>query len=234
MSARRATFVVAVLALVSVAVVGCTGEGDEAAADPAALLADAKTTLDGTSSVHFVLSSADVPDGVTALVGGEGDAARPDGFVGDLDVTIGGVAATVAVVSTGGTLYAQLPFSTGFTETDPSTIGISDPGTLLAADGGVTGLLAAATDPGLLDDIRIGETVVRQVEATLPASAVADVLASADDAGTFTAVFGIDPETSQLLRATITGPFLAVDTPSTYTVDLSDYDVPVEITAPTG
>lgn len=210
----------------------CTGDSEPDAADPAALLDAAQATLDQTSSVHFALSSAELPEGATALVGGEGDAERPDSFEGELDITLGGIAATVAVVSVDGTLYAQLPFSDGFTETDPASIGIADPGTLLGEDGGVTSLLSAASDPVAGEDARIGDTVVRTVESTLPADAVAGALASAEGAGDFDAVFSIDPETTQLLRTVITGEFLVAGTPSTYTVDLSDYDVPVDIDVP--
>lgn len=232
MRLRRDASTLAALPAAVLSLAACSGSGDDT--DPAELLDLTRETLSATESVRFALTSADVPDGTTALLGGEGDAARPDSFAGDLDVTIAGIEATVSVVSVDGTLYAQLPFTDGFTATDPATIGIADPGELLAADGGVTGLLDAATDPMDGGEARIGDTVVRQVEVDIPADAVGDVLAAADDFGTFAAVLGIDPESGQLRRAEITGPFLAADTDSTYTIELSDYDEPVEITAPTG
>jgi lipoprotein LprG len=212
------------------ALVGCSRSGDSA--DPAELLDRSREVLAATDSVHFVLTSSDLPEGAAALRGGEGDAARPDRFAGDLEVTLAGVAATVAVVSIDGTLYAQLPLTSGFAETDPSAIGIADPGTLLAADEGVDGLLAAAEDPSDAGEARVDGTVVRQVEVTIPAAAVADALTAADDAGEFAAVLGVDPATGQLRRAELTGPFLDADTDSTYVIELSDYDEPVEITAP--
>lgn len=222
----------AVLTVTALVVAGCSGSEDSA--DPAELLDLTRETLTATDSVRFALTSEDVPDGATALLGGEGDAARPDSFAGDLDVTISGIAATVSVISVDGTLYAQLPFTEGFTATDPATIGIADPGELLAADSGITSLLAAATDPVDGGESRVGDTVVRQVEVEIPASAVGDVLTAADESGTFSTVLGIDPDTGQLRSAEITGPFLATDVDSVYTIELSDYDEPVEITAPTG
>jgi lipoprotein LprG len=220
----------AAVAVTALLVASCSGGGAEE--DPQVLLDRADETLAATQSVHFVLSSTDVPDGVTAVVAGEGDAARPDSFAGDLDVVLAGVAATVAVVSTGRVLYAQLPFTTGFTETDPAQIGITDPGTLLAeeaADPPILGAATGATDEG---ESRVGDVVVRQVGAIIPASAVGPVLGTADEAADFDALLGIDPETGQLLRAELTGPFLATDTPTSYTIELSDYDAPVEITVP--
>jgi len=229
------------LLVAALTLAGCSGD-ESASAEPspepsvldaAGLLNLSQQTLATTESVHYVLTSSDVPEGVTALLSGEGDAARPDSFAGDLDVVLAGLNATVAVISVGGTLYAQLPFATGYTATDPATIGIADPGELLADDGGINGLLAAATAPSEGAESRVAETVVRQVEVTLPASAVADVLTAADTEGTFTAVLGIDEETGRLLRAELVGPFLAVETDSTYVIELSAYDEPVEITAPT-
>jgi lipoprotein LprG len=212
------------------AAAGCSGS--DGSADPAELLDRSREVLAATESVHFVLTSSGVPDGTTALRGGEGDAARPDRFAGDLEVTVAGVAATVAVVSVDGTLYAQLPFTDGFTETDPATIGIADPGDLLAADSGVDGLLAAAEEPTDAGETRVDGTVVRQVEVTIPASAVAEALTAADGADEFAAVLDVDPATGQLRRAELTGPFLDPDTDSTYVIELSDYDEPVEITPP--
>lgn len=220
------------VAVVALALAGCTGGGDDADLSATDLLAEAKTTLDETTSVHFVLTSEDVPDGGTALLGGEGDAARPDKFEGDLQARLLGAEVTVPVVSTGGTLYAKLPFSPDFTTVDPSQVGISDPGALLAAEGGVTDLLADATDPADAGETRIGEVVARQVTATIPGATVGAILASADDSAAFDATFAVDPDTGQLLQAVISGPFYAADTDSTYTIQLSDYDEPVEITAP--
>jgi lipoprotein LprG len=231
--ARRPVLTAAVmLALAGApALAGCSGS-DGADEDPAEVLDRSREVLAATESVHFVLTSSDIPEGATALRGGEGDAARPDRFAGDLEVTLAGVAATVAVVSIDGTLFAQLPLTTGFTETDPSTLGIADPGALLAPDQGVDGLLAAAENPVDAGEARVDGTVVSQVEVTIPAAAVADALTAADGADGFAAVLGVDPATGQLRRAELTGPFLATDTDSTYVIELSDYDEPVEITAP--
>lgn len=226
-------------ALAALLLTGCTGEPSAAEPSPepsvldaAGLLELSQETLAATGSVHYVLTSSDVPEGVTALLGGEGDAARPDSFAGELDVVLAGLEASVAVISVDGTLYAQLPFATGYSATDPGTIGIADPGELLAEDGGIDLLLGSATVPVEGPEARVAETVVRQVEVALPAAAVADVLTAADAEGEFTATLGIDPETGRLLRAELVGPFLDPAADSTYVIELSAYDEPVEITAP--
>jgi lipoprotein LprG len=211
----------------------CSGGDDGAEGEkPADLVARAGTTLAATDSVHFTVTSADVPDDATALLGGEGDAARPDQFKGDLDVRLFGAEVTVPVVSVGGTLYAKLPFAADYTTVDPGQVGISDPGALLAADGGVTSLLADATDAADAGETRIGEVVAKQVTATIPGATVASVLTTVDPAADFDATFAIDPDTGQLLQAVLSGPFYDAATDSTYTIQLSAFDEPVEITAP--
>ena len=230
MANRPASLTVLTAGTLALAVAGCAGE----TADPAELLAEATTVLADTTSAHFVLTSEGVPEGGAALLGGEGDVVRPDGFAGDLDVALAGASASVEVISVDGVLYAQLPFASGFTETDPALIGIADPGAFLAPDGGVTRLLAEASNPVAEGEERLGETVVQRVAVELPPDVVADVLAAADGADPFEAVLAIDPETAQLRSAAITGEFLGPDVESTYTIELSDYDEPIEISAPTG
>ncbi len=227
---RAAVTAVALLA----ALTACSGSSSSASAPPSAatLLAQARTTLDATSGVHFVLSSLDVPAGVTALTAGEGDAVHPDKFKGTLTVTLLGTTAQVAVVSTGGVVYAKLPFTAGFIKTDPHSFGINDPGTLISPDSGITQLLSAATDAKLGGEARVGTSVVREVTASLPGTVVAKVLTSKDPTKPVLATFSIDEKTSQLRQAKLIGPFFAA-TNSTYTLVLDRYGEQVDISAPT-
>lgn len=69
-------------------VAGCSGGEDNGPADEltaAEALAAAQQQFDSATSAHFVLTSADLPPGRAALVGGEGVAARPPAFQGDLE-----------------------------------------------------------------------------------------------------------------------------------------------------
>ncbi|WP_324276847.1 LppX_LprAFG lipoprotein [Blastococcus brunescens] len=142
---RRTAAPLLALALLAVpALSGCGGDdaGDtESAAD---LLAQAKQTLDEADSAHFVLTSEGAPETGTALVGGEGDIARPAAFEGTLQVLAMGSTLDLAVVSVDGTVYAQLPFTSGFSEVDPAQFGFGDPGELIDADTGISQLLSSA------------------------------------------------------------------------------------------
>ncbi len=220
----------ALAAGVLVALAGCgSSEPEESAGD---LLARAKTTLDETSSLHFVLTSEGAPTTGTALTGGEGDIARPSSFEGTLQVLAAGASLDLAVVSVDGTVYAQLPFTSGFSVVDPAQFGFGDPGALLDPDTGISQLLAEAGSAELGEERRLDGEVVREVTAEIPGDLVEQVLTSADPAQPVQARFSVATESGDLRRAELTGPFYAADQDATFTIELSDRDADVEITAP--
>ncbi len=232
MSMRQTGIRVLAVALLAVPVLtGCGGEAadEESAAD---LLARAKTTLDEASSAHFVLASEGAPESGTVLVGGEGDLARPASFEGTLKVLALGSTLDLQVVSVDGTVYAQLPFTSAFSEVDPAAFGFGDPGALLDPDTGISPLLESAQDATLGEERRVDGDVVREVTAELPGDLVGQILTSADPAQPVQALFSIEAESGELRRAELTGPFFTAGDDATYTVDLSDFGADVEITAP--
>lgn len=228
---RRTTCVVG--ALVALALAGCSGGGGEPEAeDPRTVLALAKSHLDETSSVHVVVTSEGVPPGVTGLRGGEGTAARPAAFEGDLEVSVGGGLVTVAVISLDGTVYAKTPFGPDYAPTDPAQFGLSDPAALLDPDTGVSSLLSAATEPRFGQEARVDGEVVREVSAQIPGEVVEEVLTSADPSTPVDAVFSIASDSGELRGTELTGPFFSADAQSTYTIVLDRYGEPTDITAP--
>ncbi len=229
----------ALAVLAAAALTGCTGDRDAPAAsatpkDAATTLKEARAKLDATSSVHFTLTSGEVPQVPAALLGGDGVAARPDLFKGALDVRIAGVQAKVDVVSSGGTLYAKLPFTTGFSAVDPEQFGLNDPGTFMSPDKGLTRLLGEATGATFGEKSRAGADVVQEVRATIPGAVVAEVLTTTDPTQPVPAVFGVVEGSQELRRATLTGPFFERGTRSTYTLVLDRYGQQVDIRVPTG
>jgi lipoprotein LprG len=221
----------AVALLATPALTGCGGgaSDEESATD---LLARAKTTLDDAGSAHFVLASEGAPESGTVLVGGEGDLARPAAFEGTLEVLALGSTLDLQVVSVDGTVYAQLPFTSGFSEVDPAAFGFGDPGALLDPETGISQLLEKATDATSGEERRVDGEVVREVSAELPGELVEQILTSADPAQPVQALFSIVEDSGELRRAELTGPFFAAGDDATYTVDLSDFGADVEITAP--
>lgn len=224
---------VAVLTLIA----GCGGGEDGGSATASAqraeqLLARAKATIDEAPSAHFTITSADVPAGGTALVGGEGSAARPGKFEGALKVLFAGSTATVDVISADGKVYARFPFSESFSVADPAQFGFADPGRFMDPATGISNLLVRATDPRSIGRTRIGEEVVQQVEATIPGAVVEDLLDSVDPAKPVAATFSIVVKSGQLRRAVVTGPFFAKGVASSFTIVLDRYGEKVDIRAP--
>jgi lipoprotein LprG len=234
MPVRRPAGRLLVLALLAATALTACG-GDDAADTGSAtdLLAHAKHTLDETPSAHFVLSSEGAPEAGTALVGGEGDIARPASFEGTLQVLAAGSTVDLAVVSVDGTVYAQLPFTSGYSIVDPAQFGFGDPGELIDPETGISRLLASAGSAELGEERRVDGEVVREVTAELPGELVEQILTSEDPSRPVQARFSIAEESGELRRAELTGPFFSAGNDATYTLELSDFGADVEITAPT-
>ena len=230
---RRTVAPLLALALFAVpALTACSGDDAPETESAAELLAHAKHTLDEAESVHFVLDSEGAPETGTALVAGEGDIARPAAFEGTLQVLAMGSTLDLAVVSVDGTVYAQLPFSSGFSVVDPAQFGFGDPGALIDPETGISQLLAEAESAELGEERRVDGEVVREVTADLPGDLVEQILTSQDPTRAVRALFSIAEESGELLRAELTGPFFAAEEDATFILELSDFGADVEITAP--
>ena len=229
---RRTAAPLLALALLAVpALTACSGGDDTGSA--ADLLAHAKHTLDETETLHFVLDSEGAPETGTELVGGEGDIARPASFEGTLQVLAMGSTIDLAVVSVDGTVYAQLPFTSGYSVVDPAQFGFGDPGALIDPETGISQLLSEGEDAELGEERRVDGEVVREVTADLPGELVEQILTSEDPSRPVQARFSIAVDSGELLRAELTGPFFSAEDDATYTLELSDFGADVEITAPT-
>jgi lipoprotein LprG len=147
-------------------------------------------------------------------------------------VLVAGNQVEVEVVSVGGTVYAQLPFTSGFTEVDPADFGIGDPAALLDPGAGISQLLALVEEPRLGEERRVDGEVVREVTGRIPGDVVDRLLTSQDPDQPVEARFAIASEDAQLRRAELTGPFFSAEDDATYVVELTDYGADVEITAP--
>ena len=226
---RTGPMLLALVLVAGPALAACTAGSDESAPD---LLARAKTVIDEASSVHFVLESDGAPEAGTGLLGGEGDVLRPASFQGSLRVLASGTSVDVEIISVDDTVYAELPFTDGFTEVDPAEFGVGDPADVLDTEAGISQFLELAESPELGEERRIGDEVVREVTGQIPGDLVEQVLTSQDPSEPVDAVFAIATESGELRRAELTGPFFSADEDATYTIELSDYGADVEISAP--
>ncbi len=228
---RRSVHGLIMLGLCTALLAGCSGDDGGSDESPEDALAEAQRVLDEASSVAVTLTGDDLPDGGTVVIGAEGVAQRPASFEGTVDVRLAGITAGVDVVSIDGTVWAKLPLTRSFAEIDPGDIGVSDPGALLAAETGLSRLLTAGTDVQQGDEVRVEGEVLQEYTATLPASEVEPLLPLSDDSADVEATFAIAPESGELRRAVLTGPFYEGGD-QTYTVVLDDYGADVDIRPP--
>lgn len=227
---RRVLALLALTAFAMPALVACGGGAPPESASH--LLGRAKTTLDKASTAHFDLTSSGAPTTGTALVGGQGDIARPSSFAGTLKVLASGATVDLKVISVAGKVYAQLPFTATYSVVDPKAFGFGDPGALLDPNTGISQLLKGATGAKLGDEKRVSGVLVREVSAKLPGDLVQKILTSKDPSKPVTAQFSIASDSGQLRRATLTGPFFSATKDATFTLDLSQFGAHVSITAP--
>jgi lipoprotein LprG len=222
----------ALAGVVTLLAVACGGHSSAPAANAETLLQQAKTTLDATQSVHFLLTSQGVSGSGTTITGGEGDLARPDQLQATFTVSLHGLGLTanVKVVSKGGVFAAQLPFQSKYTRTNPSSFGLTDPAQLLSPNHGLSNLLTAGTNPKVTGQERVNGELLYEVTSTVPGSAI-PVLPDANPSQPVTMVTAINPSNHQVRQLALTGPFTS-NVNSTYAVTLTNYNEPVTITLP--
>jgi lipoprotein LprG len=220
----RHVFVVGIVAALFTA--GCSGKS--AAADPATVVKQAKTTLDAADTVRVQLTSKGA---AATLRSAKGEIKRPDGFVGTLGASVAGISVDVPAVSDGGHFYAKLPLSLSYTAIDPSTLGFNDPATLLNPTTGLSTLLTAATSLENGKSVRVGGEVADTITGQLSAAQVTKLLPLHGTAAV-QATFEIIAKTHQPRQIVLTGNFATATALTTYTLTLDDYGAAVTITLP--
>ncbi len=235
----------ALAVLVLTTVTACSGDdespsGNQAAdADgddevtPEEVLAYAKTLLDATSGVRLSLSTDDTPDTDEYLKSAAGVITTAPAFEGKAaGKFMGFEASDIGVVSVDGKFYIDVPV-VGYQTFDPDDLCAPDPALLLDPDDGVSSVLTAAEDLEEGDSQRGGadnKEILTAYSGTVPGDAVTNILPCAPG-DSFDATFTITPE-GQLRAAEITGEFFGGGGELTYTIDISEYDVEQEISAP--
>jgi lipoprotein LprG len=199
---------------------------------PEDVLAAARTTLDETSGVHLTLKTDDLPDGVTGVEAAEGIGTHAPAFEGTITVNLLGQSVEVPVVAVGDTVYAQLPFTTGYQDVDPTEYGAPDPAKLVTPDQGFSAVLGATEDLEEGESVRGGEDnkeVLTEYTGTVSGEAMTNVIPTAS--GDFDVAYTITDE-DELRSASFTGVFYPDSESMTYTVTFDDYGTEKDITAP--
>ena len=213
----------------------CLGACTSTASDgktPEEVMATAKQQLDETSGVTLTLSTQALPEGVAGLRSATGTATHAPAFDGSLEVSLAGQPVQVPVIATGGTVYAQLPFTSGWQQVDPARYQAPDPAGLIGEDG-FSALLPATTGLREGESVRGGQDnaeVLTEFTGTVPGEQVSRVIpAAAGDS--FDAVYQVDAD-GRLRTAALTGVFYEGKPELTYTLVLDDYGTTKDIVAP--
>ncbi len=233
---RRFLTAVCAVVLAASALAACTGDDDGGGStegeDLDARMQAARDSLDAAESIDLRLSTDELPDGVQGLLDADGVGNHDPAFEGTVSVVAGGLGSIDAdVIAVDGEVYAELPFTGGFSPIDPAQFGAPDPAALLSDDGGVSGWLTDADDLASEGESRDGDDVLTAVSGTLPGDVVAELIPSADEGADFEVEFRLTDD-DVLRDATITGPFYPEGGDVTYDLTVEASDESVDISAP--
>lgn len=209
------------------------GGGDAASWSDAG--AKAKELLDGTSGIEVSISTGDDP-GVDYLSAASGTiVADPPAFEGSVSGSVSGFAVTdVPVISTGGTLYINHALLGGWSDRyQPDDLCAPDPAALLSPDSGVSNVLTTSTDVEAGESERGGadnKDVFHTYSGTATGDAIREILPCAEG-DAFEATYRLDDD-GYLRTARLTGVFFPDADEVTYTIDVTEYDVTKDISAP--
>ncbi len=210
---------------------GCGG-GSGSHEDPATALKKAQHELEDTSGVTVALRTDDLPGGVEGLKTASGTVTDAPAFDGTLGVVTSLGSFSVPVRSVGGTVYAQIPLTPGWSDVDPGDYGAPDPAQLISSDHGVPSILAATTGATSGKQIRGGtdnKEVLSTFTGTVPASAVSAIIPGAT--GDFAATYALTSG-DELRQVQLKGEFYSGHDDNSYTLVLTDYGTSKNITAP--
>lgn len=223
------------LAVGALLITGCNeGGGDVGVAERATateILEQARDSLFEAGTVRLELSSEGLPDDGSVLLAGSGvGQLDAPAFEGEVTARMMGLQADVPVVAVDGDLHVQLPYTSRYVTRTPDELGVPDPATLFDPERGVVTLLTQTDNAEFGDQTRARDEVLQQVTGTVPEDAVTTIFRVGE--GEFEVTYGIlDDETPELRTVTLTGEFYPPQV-SSYTLNLSDYGLDVDISAP--
>jgi lipoprotein LprG len=187
-------------------------------------------------SVHFsvALSGKPVPidaTGLTLLNGMEGDLRRPDGVLALLDVTIGGGVAEIRTVSLAGQQFITNPITRAWQCLAPGAA--FDPAVLFAPDRGIEFLLQEGfTEVALVGIEALDGRPSYHLRGTMPAEPLRAISLNLLGAGPVAVDLWADQETMRATRLVLVDTASDPASPTTWTIDFSDYDKTVDVRAP--
>jgi lipoprotein LprG len=233
-----APMLVALAALLTLA--GCGGSNPAVTPTPTPTPREISATVgratQASQSVHFVidLSGKPVPidtTGLTLLNTMEGDLKRPDSVLAVLGVTIGGAVSELRTVSLGGRQYLTNPLTRQWVCLAPGAS--FDPAVLFAPDKGIEFLLQEGyQDVTLIGTEDLGGRPHYHLSGVMAGEQLQAISLGLLGAGQVAVELWADVETLRATRLVLVDTATDAATPSTWTVNFSDYDKAVDVRAP--
>jgi lipoprotein LprG len=220
---------------------GCGTGGAESTPTPTAneLIDRVAQTAREADSLAFSIEFGGAPvyaDPATrrfALVSVEGDLQRPNGALARIRVRSVGAVAEIRLVSLDGQLYATNPITRGWQCYPPGSL--FDPVVLFDDEQGVTYLLRETfTDITLLgtEELETLDGPHYHLQGTMPGPPLNEISYGLLGAGEVATDLWIDVASGRVSRIVLVDTGSNPDNPSTWTLNLSDYNKDVDIRAP--
>jgi lipoprotein LprG len=223
----------ALLALLTVTLVGCSKDDKPAATEQLpsgeTLVHDAVTATDGLKSAHVKIET-EGEVGNLPMRRAEGDLLRSGDAKGTIQLSQFGLLIESDFVVVGKAIYLK-GATGGWQKLDSSvTASIYDPSAILDPDRGIGKLLSTATSPTTEAKESVDGKDAYRVAVKLDSAAVATLVPGVGSG--VTGKIWIDAKTKNLLRAVLTVPSAAADKTGTVTINVTAIDAPVTVSAP--
>jgi lipoprotein LprG len=203
---------------------------------PRELAAQAGAATQASQSVHFVITLSGRPvsadtSGFTILNSLEGDLQRPDAALAVLSITIGGAVTEVRTVAIGDKQFATNPLTREWQCLPPGAA--FNPAVLFDADQGIEFLLQNAfEDVTLVGTADLGGRPHHHLRGTISGAQLQPISLNLLGAGPVATELFADQETLRISRLVLVDTATDPATPSTWTINFSDYDKSVDVREP--
>lgn len=195
--------------------------------DGATLLAESAAAMEEVQTVHIVLD-IDPPVGALPIERAEGDLDRGGDAKGKIQLVLGAQLIEVEFVVLGDNAWLKYPTG-GWTEAG-SISNIYDPSAILDPDRGVSNLLTTASNPTNEGAETVGGVDTWRITVDIDQDAANTLVPGVP--GGLTGTVWVDQETKHLVKAVVDSPASGSTPASTITLEMTNFDVPVNISAP--
>jgi lipoprotein LprG len=226
----RSRALVALIALLTAALVGCSDDTPaEQLPAGATLVSEAATATDALKSAHLKIDS-EGEVGSLPMRRAEADLLRSGDSKGTIQLGQFGTLLEYEFVIVGDSIY--LKGVTGGWQKLPAAEAatIYDPSAILDPNRGISKLLRTAKEPSTEAKENVDGKDAYRVAVKLDSSAVSALVPGLN--GEVTGKLWIDAQTKHLLKAVLNVPGTATGTPGTVTINFTAIDVPVTVSAP--